>query len=131
LGFYQQQYTPTKRGFDKFFGFLGPFINYFDYKLKEENYTEGFDMRRNDEIADDFGPIYATDLFTREAVKAIEAHDIEKPMFLLINHLAPHAGSESSGKSDNQAPPDEIEKFAKIENEKRRKLAGDSEAKVE
>jgi arylsulfatase B len=29
LGFYQEEYTPTKRGFDHFFGFLGEFLSHF------------------------------------------------------------------------------------------------------
>lgn len=49
-------------------------------------------MRRNDKVADDFDPIYATDLFTNEAVKVIEKHNTKRPLFMLINHLAPHAG---------------------------------------
>ena len=123
LGFYQQKFTPTKRGFDNFFGYLGPYINYFDYTLKEENYSAGYDMRRNEQVADDFDPIYATDLFTQEAVKAIDSHDMKNPLFLLVNHLAPHSGQEA-GEDANQAPLEDIEKFSYIEDERRRKLAG-------
>lgn len=123
LGFYQEQYTPTKRGFDSFFGYLGPYIDYNDYTLKmfDRNYSRGFDMRRNSTPANDFDPIYATHLFTNEAVNVIENHDKNKPMFLLLNHLAPHAGNEDF---PMQAPQDEIDKFSYIENEDRRILAG-------
>lgn len=123
LGFYQQQYTPTKRGFDNFFGYLGPYIDYFNYTLKmsNRNYSRGYDMRRNDKPAVDFDPIYATDLFTREATRVIEGHDVKKPLFLLINHLAPHAANEDD---PMQAPEEEIKKFSYIKNEKRRILAG-------
>jgi arylsulfatase A-like enzyme len=94
LGFYQQQFIPTKRGYDKFFGYLGPYIGYYDYSLEmfNRNYSRGYDMRRNERIDKNFDPIYATDLFTRETVKVIEEHDKKKPLFLVVNHLAPHAG---------------------------------------
>jgi arylsulfatase B len=103
------------------------------------NYSRGFDMRRNDKVADNLNQTYATDLFSREAVKVIEGHDLKKPLFLLLNHLAPHAGKFSKTSVDNvfsntlipgnednpmQAPADEIKKFDYIKNEKRRTLAG-------
>lgn len=78
-------------------------------------------MRRNLTVVDDIDPIYATDLFTNEAVKVIEKHDRAKPLFLCLNHLAPHAGNEDF---PMQAPEKEIEKFSYIANKKRRTLAG-------
>ena len=95
LGFFEENYTPSKRGFDKFFGYLGPYSDYWDYSLKmfNRNYSRGYDMRRNEIVAKDFDPVYATDLFTREAVKVIEEHDKKKPLFMVVNHLAPHAGN--------------------------------------
>lgn len=123
LGFYQKQYTPTFRGFDSFFGYHGPYIDYFDYTLNmfDRNYSRGYDMRRNLSVANDFDPIYATDLFTNQAVNVINTHDKGKPLFLLLNHLAPHAGNEDF---PMQAPEEEIGKFSYIANEKRRTLAG-------
>lgn len=123
LGFYQQQYTPTRRGFDGFFGYLGPYIDYWDYTLKDfkTNYSRGYDMRRNLTVADDIDTIYATELFTNEAVRVIENHDQSKPLFLCLNHLAPHAGNEDF---PMQAPVEEIEKFSYIANKKRQTLAG-------
>ncbi|CRK99551.1 CLUMA_CG012868, isoform A [Clunio marinus] len=128
LGFFQQQYTPSERGFDNFFGYLGPYIDYFDFTHKKfnRNFSRGFDLRRNLSVAEDLKfnksetENYATDLFKNEAVKIIENHDKETPMFLLLNHLAPHAGNEDF---PLQAPPEEIEKFSYIEDESRRTLA--------
>lgn len=63
---------------------------------------------------------YATDLFTDQAVKQINDHDKNKPLFLLVNHLAPHTGNEYA---PMQAPEEEIEKFSYIKDLKRRKYA--------
>jgi arylsulfatase B len=123
LGFYQKQYTPTRRGFDYHFGYVGPYIDYFDYTLKEfnRNFSRGYDMRNNLKVADVSDRIYATDLFTIKAVEVIQNHDSKKPLFLMVNHLAPHAGNEDF---PMQAPEEEIAKFDYIKDEKRRTLAG-------
>lgn len=123
LGFYQRQYTPTMRGYDSFFGYMGPYIDYYDYTLKDfdSNFTRGFDMRRNLTVANDFDPIYATTLFTNKAVDLISNHDKSTPLYLQLNHLAPHAGNEDF---PMQAPADEIAKFSYIPDVQRRTLAG-------
>lgn len=123
LGFFQQQYTPTRRGFDSFFGYLGPYIDYFSYTLEmfNRNYSRGYDMRRNLEVAGNLGQQYVTNLFTDEAVNVIRNHDKRTPLFLMVNHLAPHAGNEDI---PMQAIPDDVELFSYISDIKRRKLAG-------
>lgn len=124
LGFYQKQYTPTKRGFDSFLGYYGGYIDYYDYTLEmmDKNYTRGYDMRRNLKSDHEIpSRTYATDLFTNEAVKIIKDHDYDKPLFLMVNHLAAHAGNEDN---PMQAPPYGLEKFRHIKDMKRRILAG-------
>lgn len=122
-GFYQQQYWPTKRGFDTFFGYLGPYIGYYDHTLVmlNKNYSRGYDLRRNLEVDRSYGELYATDMFTNEAVNVIKNHGDNEPLFLLINHLAPHAGNEDHVL---EAKIEDYEKFPYIENEDRRTLAG-------
>lgn len=123
LGFHQRQYTPANRGFDSFFGYYGPYIDYFDYTLEmfNRNYSRGYDMRRDFTTVDNLAPTYATELFTNEAVDVIKKHDKKKPLFMLLSHLAPHAGNEDF---PVQAPEEEIAKFSYIEDEERRTLAG-------
>lgn len=33
LGFYKKEYTPTFRGFDRYFGYMGPYIDYYNHSL--------------------------------------------------------------------------------------------------
>lgn len=121
LGFYQPQYCPPNRGFDYYFGHLGILIDYFDHTMNmfDRNYSRGHDLRRNMDVVK--SPEYATDLFTSEAVNVIKTHDKKKPLFLLVNHIAPHAGNEDK---ILRAPEEEIAKFSYIPDIKRRTLAG-------
>lgn len=86
LGFYQKAYTPTKRGFDSHFGYLGPYIGYFDYSLMmhDRNFSRGYDMRKNLSVNYEINPKpYVTELFTTEAVRTIREHNQNQPLFLL------------------------------------------------
>ena len=99
LGFFQEQHTPTRRGFDTHFGYWGPYIDYWDYTLFmfNRNYARGYDMRRNKDVYRDPKNTYCTTLFTNEAVNVIKNHnekDKDHPLFLMVNHLAPHAGND-------------------------------------
>ncbi|XP_062711801.1 arylsulfatase B-like isoform X1 [Aedes albopictus] len=121
LGFFRKAYTPTKRGFDSHFGYIGPYIDYWDHSLQMKNTsTRGLDMRRNLEVDHSVNGSYATDLFNGEAVRLIREHDQKKPLLLVLTHLAPHTGNEDD---PMQAPADEVEKFDYIRDEKRRVLA--------
>lgn len=123
IGFHQEQYIPNNRGYDSFFGYLGPYIDYWDYTLKmfDKNFSRGYDLRENFNTIRNITPKYATELFTEEAVKVIKTHDNKKPLFLVVNHLAPHAGNEDF---PMQAKQEDIDRFSYIADIKRRTLAG-------
>ncbi|XP_041784713.1 arylsulfatase B-like isoform X1 [Anopheles merus] len=121
LGFFRRAYTPTYRGFDSHFGYLGPYIDYWDHSLQmNETSARGLDMRRNTAVNYDANGTYATDLFNDEAVRLIDSHNRSKPLLLVLTHLAPHTGNEDD---PLQAPADEIAKFDYIQDPKRRTLA--------
>lgn len=82
--------------------------------------ASGYDMRKNFTTYWDSIGQYATDLFTEKAVETIENHDKNKPLFMLLTHLAPHAASEEN---PLQAPESEVSKFRYIKDENRRTYA--------
>lgn len=123
LGFFQKSYIPTERHFDHFYGYLGPYIDYWDHSLvmlNKPTYGRGYDMRENDRVTNTTNGTYATDVFTAKAVELIKKHNQNKPLFLMINHLAPHTANEDD---PMQAPADEIAKFSYIKDPKIQKLA--------
>ncbi|XP_055856437.1 arylsulfatase B [Episyrphus balteatus] len=119
LGLAEKEYFPTERGFDYHYGYLGGYIDYYNRMalMPIPGTNIGYDFRRNLNIECGAQNTYVTDLLTTEAENVIKAHDTEKPLFLLVNHLAPHTGNEDE---PLQAPKEEIEKFNYIEDENRR-----------
>ncbi|XP_062558566.1 arylsulfatase B-like [Armigeres subalbatus] len=119
LGFSAKQYTPTMRGFDTHIGYLGPYVDFWDYTLKMDapKSFDGYDMRHNLEVDRTANGTYATDHFTRAASSIIESHNTQDPLFLVVNHLAPHATNDND---PLQAPEETIKKFEYISDENRR-----------
>jgi arylsulfatase A-like enzyme len=93
---------PPQRGFDEFFGFYGGSHDYFN--------SAG--VVRGDQPANE--KEYLTDAFGREAVAYIERHRRE-PFFLYLTFNAVH--------TPMQADDPRLEKFASIENPRRRTCA--------
>ncbi|XP_014470868.1 PREDICTED: arylsulfatase B-like [Dinoponera quadriceps] len=121
LGFYKHEYTPLWRGFDSFFGLWNGLQDYFSHETVDPfTNFRGMDMRRNMEVAWDTKGNYSTDLYTKEAVRLINAHNPDKPLFLYLAHLAVHSGNEEQLL---QAPPEEIEKFSYIDDPNRKTYA--------
>ncbi|XP_012275486.1 arylsulfatase B [Orussus abietinus] len=116
VGFHTPQHTPLHRGFDSFLGFYNSYITYYDYKYSQGNMT-GFDLHSGDDPAYGLHGIYATDLFTEEALRIIDHHDPQRPLYLQISHLAVHAPVEM--------PPEDYNNkdFSHIHEHNRRKYA--------
>lgn len=83
LGF-KDEYNPTKRGFDEYFGELLGHADYYQHAYYDGTYA----------LRDGLEPVkregYFTDLVNERAVKFIATH-AKQPFFLYVPHLAVHA----------------------------------------
>ena len=122
IGFYKQEFIPTRRGFDSFFGYLTGGEDYYTHKnsfgfpSKEFVHLNGFDLRRNEEVATDAAGKYSTFLFTDEAVEIIETHEPDTPLFLFVAYQAVHSPLE--------VPEQYTAQYKDIKNSARRTYAG-------
>nr|WBB28744.1 sulphatase [Yponomeuta cagnagella] len=123
LGKSREQYLPTNRGFDSFFGFLDGAVDYYTYNLIEKwNRTEyfGLDLYENlNPVEDTKG--HLSDVLTDRAVQLIREHDTSEPLYLQLSHAAPHAGG---GLVSLQAAPASIDSNDHIAHSARRLYAG-------
>lgn len=87
----------------------------------------GYDMHRGDDPAHGIKREYVTDLFTKEAIKIIENHELPRPLYLQISHLAVHAPIEQPDDSTSSDESIQIRepnrrKYASKEKEKEKQL---------
>ncbi|KAF7992279.1 hypothetical protein HCN44_001604 [Aphidius gifuensis] len=127
LGYYKDNFTPARRGFDTFYGYYNGYITYFNHTITESNRT-GYDFRRDTprklEPLKKSDPLkYATDVFTDEAVEIITKHNKSQPLYLQISHLAPHA-SDAVETLETRDINSVNKEFGYIRDSKRRKFAG-------
>ncbi|XP_061402806.1 arylsulfatase B-like, partial [Musca vetustissima] len=121
LGFYDREMTPLYRGFDHHYGYYSGYIGYFDHTMKiVQRNISGLDLRNDLDPMPEVNGIYATDLFTQEAVRIIDEHDTDRPLFLLMSHLAVHTGNEDN---PMEVLEEDLEKFQYISDPKRRAYA--------
>ncbi|KAH9488857.1 hypothetical protein Btru_059286 [Bulinus truncatus] len=122
LGFCQESFIPTRRGFDSFYGILtGSNHHYYHTKadvvpdslmtnlslhlwgdtllktavnFRTESLVQGTDFWFNESIwMDDLGT-YSTHAYTTRAVDIIKRHDHDTPLFLYLPYQAPHTPVE-------------------------------------
>lgn len=111
LGDLDEQSLPNARGFDYFYGTT---LSANDYFTHESWRFGNHDWFRNGEEVHEEG--YTTTLLTDDAIRKIEERDPERPFFLYLAYVAPHAPL--------QAPEDAIQAYAdEIEDENRRTFA--------
>lgn len=105
LGNHTPAYAPPARGFQHFYGFLSGGIGHWDH-----NHGGGHDWQRNGKTVREAG--YATHLLGDEAVRLIEQHPSDQPLFLYFAMAAPHL--------PNEAPQASIDDYAHVGNPHRR-----------
>jgi len=100
LGFCHQNYTPTYRGFDTFYGFYLGSQDFYTHtsSREEDNHSLGYDFRINEKILK--GPEvegkYSTDLFVNRAKaifkeqKRIDKQGKRKPWFTYLSFQSVH-----------------------------------------
>jgi arylsulfatase I/J len=109
LGHADRAFWPRQRGFDYFYGALVGEIDHF--KHQSHGVTDWY--RDNDVVEE---PGYDTELFGADAVRQIESHDPETPLFLYLAFTAPH--------TPYQAPQAYLDRYPDIADENRRAYAG-------
>jgi arylsulfatase A len=116
---YEGDSLPNRQGFDEFYGHRGGKIDFFKHTDTAQK-VEGNKLGKHDFYENDteiFPEGYATDLFTKRAVKFVEDHKNE-PFFLFLAYNAPHYAMPGV----LQAPEEYIRKFAKTDKPSVREL---------
>jgi arylsulfatase A-like enzyme len=101
------KFHPLRRGFQESFGFIGGGHDYFRAGDPSKEYT--IPIQRDGQAVEE--PEYLTDAFSREAEAFIRRHKAD-PFFLYLAYNTPH--------TPQQAPDKYLDRFANIEDKKRR-----------
>nr|XP_039251350.1 arylsulfatase J-like [Styela clava] len=116
LGFYKNEFLPSRRGFNSYFGDLTGASDHFTHTACSKQ-SCGVSMWSSSD-----GPVnntwgeYSAHLYARKAIEVIKKRDIMKPFFLYLSYQSVH--------SPIQAPDEYIKPFSHISNKKRRTYAG-------
>jgi arylsulfatase A-like enzyme len=108
LGHADRKYWPQQRGFDYQYG---PLLGEIDYFTHSAHGTR--DWFRNGTLLKEDG--YVTHLIGQDAVRQIERHDPDKPLFLYLAFTAPH--------SPYQVPQAYLDRYPDIADPTRRAYA--------
>jgi arylsulfatase A-like enzyme len=108
LGHADRKFWPRQRGFDYHYGSMVGEVDYFTHS--SANVKDWF---RNNQPLKEQG--YVTQLWGKDAVAQISAHDAKTPLFMYLAFTAPHA--------PYQAPKDYVDRYKNIEDPTRRAYA--------
>jgi arylsulfatase A-like enzyme len=109
LGHAYKKFLPRSRGFDHAYGHMNGAIDYYTHER-----DGGLDWNRNGASVREEG--YSTSLLGNEAIRFIKQRDRSRPFFLYVPFNSPHAPL--------QAPPEYVNKYARIGDPQRRTFAG-------
>ena len=96
LGFAKNDSLPTRRGFDKFFGFYSGAIDYYSHNQtahrchRMNQLANYLDFRDQEDISRDRTGEYSAGIFNQEALKFIRNHQKPKPFFMLMSYQNVH-----------------------------------------
>ena len=66
LGYCNETYLPTRRGYDTFFGHYTEQTDHFTRMMdKEDMIGSGYDLRRGEEVTEDGAGLYSSDLWAK------------------------------------------------------------------
>ena len=125
LGDYKEEFLPTKRGFDSYYGYLTGSEDYFSHVRCDvmphaaDKRVCGLDLHENEQNDWNQTGHYSTHLFAEKAEKIVQNHaknSADKPLFLYLPFQAVH--------EPNQVPKQYTDQYSFINNHKRRLLAG-------
>ena len=108
----QDEFYPTRRGFDYFYGLRSGSRSYFYHAKKDDKPGNAKAIEENGKQVKFNG--YLTDVFGKKAIDFIHAED-DKPFFLFHSFTAPHGPMH--------ATEDDKARFATIKDTKRRSYA--------
>ncbi|XP_077994401.1 arylsulfatase I-like [Glandiceps talaboti] len=121
LGFFTEEHTPTRRGFESHFGFYTGHQDFYD-RLAEEGKLWGYDLRRNGKLDYNTYGQYGTEMYTREVLNIINNHtNSTKPLFLYFAQVALHTANRYY---PLQVPTTYTDRFPNIHTQRRKLLAG-------
>ena len=99
LGFCNESYLPTRRGFDSYYGYWTGSEHYYDHTRMSSTQPRvlGYDFRDNEDVAEAARGQYSAHLFAQRAQRIIEDRVVlnkTSPMFLYLAFQSVHSPLE-------------------------------------
>ncbi|XP_023323524.1 arylsulfatase B isoform X3 [Eurytemora carolleeae] len=118
LGFCNEDYLPTRRGFDSFLGYYNGAEDYYKHNLPAQlnPHSIGYDFREGEKIDKKYSDKYSAHVFSERAEQIIRNHNTSVPLFLYLAAQSVHAPL--------QVPQEYEIPYAHIKNRARRTFSG-------